>query len=223
MKKTTLKARIIETALLLFEKYGYHGVTVDQIVAESGSSKGGFYHNFKSKDELLYQIHDVFISYVLHKAKESYNNFNTPVSRLCAIVQSFTKVFDLYKPHITVFYQESTYLKGEFYQRINEKRDEYRKLLLKVIREGQLKGDFRPEVPAEISTMSIIGMINWSYKWYRKDGALSIELIALIFNDLILHSLLSEKGMKDEEVQTYLLKSQLINRSWLFKKMEQTD
>ena len=178
MKKSRLKARIIETALHLFEKNGYHGVTVDQIVAESGSSKGGFYHNFKSKDELLYQIHDVFISYVLHKARESYNNFDTPVSRLCAIVQSFTKVFDLYKPHITVFYQESTYLKDEFYQRINEKRDEYRKLLLQVIREGQLTGDFRPEVPAEISTMSIIGMINWSYKWYKKDGALSIESIA---------------------------------------------
>lgn len=209
MKKSTLKERIVETALLLFEKNGYHGVTVGQIVEETGTSKGGFYHNFKSKDELLYHIHDVFISYVLDKAREAYDNFDTPVSRLCAIIQSFTKVFDLYKPHITVFYQESTYLFGEFNQRINEKRDEYRKIIIQVIREGQSNGDFREEVPAEISTMSIIGMINWTYKWYKKDGALSIESISLIFNDLILHSLLTEKGMKDEGIQTYLLKSQL--------------
>jgi TetR/AcrR family transcriptional regulator, cholesterol catabolism regulator len=155
---------------------------------------------------LLYYIHDVFISYVQEKAREAYDNFDTPVSRLCAIIESFTKVFELYKPHITVFYQESTYLKGEFYQRIKEKRDEYRKIILQVIREGQVNGDFRTEVPAEISTMSIIGMINWSYKWYKKDGSLSIESIALIFNDLILHSLLTEKGMKDDAVQTYLLK-----------------
>ena len=208
MKKLSLKGRIVETALVLFEKHGYHGVTVGQIVDECGTSKGGFYHNFKSKDELLYHIHDIFISYVLDKAREAYDNFDTPVSRLCAIIQSFTKVFDLYKPHITVFYQESTYLVGDFYQKINEKRDEYRKLILQVIKEGQENGDFRSEVPAEISTMSIIGMINWTYKWFSKEGPLTIDEIALVFNDLILHSLLTEKGMKDDAVNIYLLKSQ---------------
>ncbi|HZG71001.1 MAG TPA: TetR/AcrR family transcriptional regulator [Chondromyces sp.] len=208
MKKKTLKERIVETALIMFEEKGYHGVSVDQIVVETGTSKGGFYHNFKSKDELLYHIHDVFISYVLNKAREAYNTFDTPVSRLCAIIESFTRVFDLYKPHITVFYQESTYLKDEFYEQINEKRDEYRKIILQVIQEGQKRGDFREEVPAEISTMSIIGMINWTYKWFKKDGPLSIEKIAHIFIDLILHSLLTEKGRKDPAIQSYLLKSQ---------------
>ena len=210
MKKSTLKERIVETALHMFEKHGYHGVSVEQIVEESGSSKGGFYHNFKSKDELLYHIHDVFISYVLDKARAAYDNFDTPVSRLCAIIESFTKVFDVYKPHLTVFYQESTYLKGEFYQKVNEKRDSYRKIILQVIREGQENGDFRTEVPAEISTMSIIGMINWTYKWFNKEGPLSIESIALMFNDLILHSLLTEKGSKDQAAQTYLLKNKNI-------------
>lgn len=208
MKKTPLKERIIETAILMFEKYGYHGVTVDQIVEESRSSKGGFYHNFKSKDELLYYIHDIFISYVLDKAKESYDNFNTPVSRLCAILHSFTIVFDVYKPHITVFYQENTYLKDEYSTRINKKRDEYRKLILQVIQEGQQKGTFRSEVPAEITTMAIIGMINWTYKWFNKEGPLTMEAIAEIFSDLILHSLLTEEGLKDDAVQLYLLKSQ---------------
>ncbi|KAB2332266.1 TetR/AcrR family transcriptional regulator [Cytobacillus depressus] len=211
MKKLPLKERIIETALVLFEQHGYHGVTVSQIVDECGTSKGGFYHNFKSKDELLYHIHDCFISYVLDKAREAYDNFDTPVSRLCATIQSFTKVFDLYKPHITVFYQESTYLVGDYYQKIDEKRDEYRKLIVQMIKEGQTNGDFRTEVPADISTMSIIGMINWTYKWFSKEGPLSIESIALIFNDLILHSLLTEKGMKDEAVNNYLLKSQPIS------------
>ncbi|MCM3669383.1 TetR/AcrR family transcriptional regulator [Mesobacillus maritimus] len=212
MKKTNLKERIIETALNLFEQHGYHGVTVDQIVSESGTSKGGFYHNFKSKDELLYYIHDVFISYVLEKAREAYDNYDTPVSQLCAIIQSFTKVFDLYKPHITVFYQESTYSTGEFNLKINKKRDEYKNLLITVIREGQQKGEFRSEVPAQISVMAIIGMVNWTYKWFKKDGPLTIEAIAQIFNDLLLHSLLTEKAMNQQEVQSFLLKSQPLHK-----------
>lgn len=208
--KKSLKERIMDTAIVLFEKYGYHGVSVAQIVVESGSSKGGFYHNFKSKDELLYYIHDVFISYVLEKANEiqNSNQFNTPISRLGATIQSWTKVFDIYKPHITVFYQESTYLTGEYSERINEKRDDYRKLIVKIIEEGQASGDFRTEVPATITAMAIIGMINWTYKWFNQDGPLSMESIAQIFNDLMLNSLLTEQGMRQEEAQMFLLKKQ---------------
>lgn len=210
MTKKSLKERIMDTAIVLFEKYGYHGVSVAQIVVESGSSKGGFYHNFKSKDELLYYIHDVFISYVLEKANEiqNSNQFNTPISRLGATIQSWTKVFDIYKPHITVFYQESTYLTGEYSERINEKRDDYRKLIVKIIEEGQASGDFRTEVPATITAMAIIGMINWTYKWFNQDGPLSMESIAQIFNDLMLNSLLTEQGMRQEEAQMFLLKKQ---------------
>ncbi|WP_100330996.1 TetR/AcrR family transcriptional regulator [Bacillus xiapuensis] len=211
MPKRNLKQRIIDTSLVMFEKYGYHGVTVDQIVEETGTSKGGFYHNFKSKDELLYHIHDMFITYVLNRAKEAYHHCDSPVEKLCAIVLSFTKVFDLYKPHITVFYQESTYLKGEFQQEIHEKRDAYRKIILQVIREGQESGDFRPEVPAEITTMAIIGMVNWTYKWFKQDGELSIEKIAEIFNDLLVHALITEKGRDNAGTFKYLLKNQPVN------------
>lgn len=201
----SLKDRIIDTAINLFEKHGYHGVTVDRIVAESNTSKGGFYHNFKSKDELLYDIHDLFISYVLQKANEAYENYTTPTERLCAIIQSFTKVFDMYKPHITVFYQENTYLKEEYEQKINEKRDLYKQIIFKVIEEGIESGVFRKELPREIIGMSIIGMVNWTYKWFNPNGPMTIDEIAAVFIDLILHSLLTEEAKFDPVVQPYLL------------------
>lgn len=201
----SLKDRIIDTAIDLFEKHGYHGVTVDRIVAESNTSKGGFYHNFKSKDELLYDIHDLFISYVLQKANEAYENYTTPTERLCAIIQSFTKVFDMYKPHITVFYQENTYLKEEYEQKINEKRDLYKQIIFKVIEEGIESGVFRKELPREIIGMSIIGMVNWTYKWFNPNGPMTIDEIAAVFIDLILHSLLTEEAKFDPVVQPYLL------------------
>jgi TetR/AcrR family transcriptional regulator, cholesterol catabolism regulator len=74
MAEKSLRDRIIETSLRLCEAHGFHRVTVDQIVKESWTSKGGFYHNFKSKDELLYFIHNHFISYVLEKGQEAYKH-----------------------------------------------------------------------------------------------------------------------------------------------------
>ncbi|MBB5322997.1 AcrR family transcriptional regulator [Anoxybacillus tepidamans] len=208
MAEKTLKERIIDTALRLFEQYGYHGVTVDRIVTESNASKGGFYHNFKSKDELLYHIHDVFITYVLNKAQDAYKNYHTPTERLCAIIQSFVKVFHLYKPHITVFYQESTYLKPEYSQKINEKRDEFKQVIFQVIREGIIAGEFRPELSVEITGMSIIGMVNWTYKWYKPDGPMTIEQIAAHFIDFILHSILTEEAKQKAENSLFFLETQ---------------
>ncbi|RUQ28059.1 TetR/AcrR family transcriptional regulator [Peribacillus cavernae] len=204
-----LKDRIIETSLTLFEQHGFHGVTVNQIVSESGTSKGGFYHHFQSKDELLFVIHDYFISYVLTKAKETIETNDHPTEKMQKIIKSFVKVFDIYKPHISVFYQESIYLKPQYVDAIKEKRQSYKAVLFDVIREGIEKREFRSELPVEITVMSILGMVNWSYKWYKKDGEKTIEEIADIYVDLILHSLLTEQTKKDARFKEYFLENHL--------------
>lgn len=202
---TDLKERIIETSLVLFEKHGFHGVTVNDIVRESGTSKGGFYHHFHSKDELLFVIHDYFISYVLTKAQEANATSQTPTEQLQKIITSFVKVFDLYKPHLTVFYQESTYLKPQYEKAIKVKRDSYKNVLFQVLREGMASGEFRNELPVEITGMSILGMVNWTHKWYQKEGKYTIEEIADIYVDLVLQSLLTEEKKRSSTYRAYFL------------------
>lgn len=53
MRKTSdTKSRIVSSAWKLFYEQGYDNTTIDDIVEASNSSKGSFYHYFKSKDEL---------------------------------------------------------------------------------------------------------------------------------------------------------------------------
>ncbi len=203
VEPSELKEKIIETSLKLFDEYGYHGVSVHEIVERSGSSKGGFYHHFKSKDELLYVIHDYFISYVLQKANEAIQTCSTPTDKLHNIIQSFVKVFDLYKPHITVFYQESKYLQPQHLQAINEKRDRYRDLIFEVLEEGIVIGEFRKELSIFITGMSIIGMVNWMYKWYKAEGEKTIEEIAHLFSDLIFQSIWTEEAKHNPAYERY--------------------
>lgn len=205
MVKQTVKQRIIETALDLFQMKGYHGVSVDEIVEKAGTSKGGFYHNFKSKDALLYEIHDVFISYVLKETKFVYEQNDTPIEKLCAVLYAFTNVFDLYQRHITVFYDESAYLPHDYKQVIIEKRIEYRKLMERLIEEGKKSGHFREEISTKITTMAIIGLVNWTYKWYKQNGELTMEQITVYFNDIILRGICTEKGFEEAIEKQHLL------------------
>ena len=52
-KSRDTKIRIVKAAWDLFYKQGYDDTTVEEIVDESGTSKGSFYHYFESKDAIL--------------------------------------------------------------------------------------------------------------------------------------------------------------------------
>ena len=47
------KQHLIDTALILFNKFGYHATGIDLILAESGVSKATLYKHFRSKEELI--------------------------------------------------------------------------------------------------------------------------------------------------------------------------
>lgn len=60
-KKTrNTKGKIISAAWKLFYDQGYENTTVDEIVEESGTSKGSFYHYFEGKDSLLSSLSFLF-------------------------------------------------------------------------------------------------------------------------------------------------------------------
>ncbi len=165
---------------------------MNDIVENVGTSKGGFYHHFTSKDELLFVIHDAFISYALEKATIATNTYQTPTKKLQAIVNDFVKVFDLYKSHIAVFYQESNYLQPKYKKLIKRKRDQFKNIIIAVIDEGKKRGEFRRDIPTDITSMAILGMVNWTYKWFKRDGSKTIDEISDVYIDLLLHAILSE-------------------------------
>ena len=54
------KARIVAAAWRLFYEQGYEDTTVEDIVFESETSKGSFYHYFEGKDALLGSLSVLF-------------------------------------------------------------------------------------------------------------------------------------------------------------------
>ena len=52
-KKRGTKSKIVSAAWKLFYEQGYDATTVDEIIRESGTSRGSFYHYFDGKDALV--------------------------------------------------------------------------------------------------------------------------------------------------------------------------
>lgn len=50
--KHETRARIIESARILFNRHGFERVTIDEIMRAAGLTRGGFYHHFRDKEQL---------------------------------------------------------------------------------------------------------------------------------------------------------------------------
>ena len=69
------KQHLIDTALLLFNQYGYHATGIDLILSQSGVSKATLYKHYRSKDELilavLQQRHEQVLTMLSSKIDEA--------------------------------------------------------------------------------------------------------------------------------------------------------
>jgi AcrR family transcriptional regulator len=54
--------RIIQSALLLFNRHGFTAASIDDIMAGAGMTRGGFYSYFQSKSELYAEAISCFVS-----------------------------------------------------------------------------------------------------------------------------------------------------------------
>ena len=73
-RKEAHRAKLLQIAICLFGKQGYHATTVPRIVRESGSSTGAFYFYFRNKDDIFASALEAIgerIAGVLNKAMVS--------------------------------------------------------------------------------------------------------------------------------------------------------
>jgi AcrR family transcriptional regulator len=50
--KHRTRARIVESARVLFNRHGFESVTIDEVMNAAGLTRGGFYHHFANKESL---------------------------------------------------------------------------------------------------------------------------------------------------------------------------
>ncbi|MEX0955461.1 MAG: helix-turn-helix domain-containing protein [Rhizobiaceae bacterium] len=60
--KAQTRERILEAARILFNRHGYDRVSIDQVMAEAGLTRGGFYAHFSNKEELFAEAMASFLS-----------------------------------------------------------------------------------------------------------------------------------------------------------------
>jgi TetR/AcrR family transcriptional repressor of nem operon len=54
--KERTRERIVQSARRLFNRHGFTGVSIEEIMADAGLTRGGFYNHFSAKEELYAEV-----------------------------------------------------------------------------------------------------------------------------------------------------------------------
>ena len=185
----SLSRELISVAVELFSEQGYYRTSVNDILERAHSSKGGFYHHFESKEQVLVSIHDSFIDYELATAKQIMLQVSGSAEQLRAVIFAHMESIETYQPYMKIFLQQAQDLSEAAFAGIQQKRREYQQTFEKIIRGCVDEGTFRADVDAKLQALLLIGMLNWAVHWYKPGAAWDIATIAtgvikLVFDGL---------------------------------------
>jgi AcrR family transcriptional regulator len=197
-RETVVDSRqeILRTAARLFQQRGYDATSMNDVAAALKLSKGGLYHHFQSKDEILYEIMNHAMEITQERVLAPVRSIIDPEDRLRALIRLHIEV--VLSPRdreITVMLHENHPLPPALRKRINTRKKEYIHFVESLIAEVQTKAQRSRSAKCAVSpraaAFALLGMINWSYQWYKPEGDLQTNNLVPQFTDLVFGGILA--------------------------------
>jgi AcrR family transcriptional regulator len=192
------KAEILETARKLFFKKGYEKTSVDDIIGAAQVSKGGFYHHFSSKEELV----DCLVTDIIEKMRMEISvifedNTLSAIEKLKKtsnagkVIKTANR--DILKAYLIVVYRDENIV---LRHKINKKSIEmFTPLYSSMISQGIREGVFNtqsPDFTAKLMLHLSIGFQDMNWKLFL-DMDKNPENISFVYDQILLYENVIER------------------------------
>ena len=174
-KGRNTKKKIVSAAWRLFYEQGYDSTTIDDIVEESGTSRGSFYHYFEGKDALLGTLSEVFdekyeeLLETMSPDMPSFEKLMYPNQELFAMIEN-TISLDL----LARLY--STQLVTNSEKHLLDHNRVYYRVIRRIAAEGQRSGELSQDMTAnEIAKIYALCERGLLYDWCLCGGEYSLK------------------------------------------------
>ena len=157
------KEAILQQAAQLFNRRGFYGAALSDVMDVTGLEKGGIYNHFKSKEDLALQAFDYAIGLLRDEIGKSVLGKRHAIERLQGLMGFFERQAQGYPlpggcPVMnTAIDADDTH--PALRERARQAMDEWHQFIGRIVRRGQERGEVRADVdPAMVSTVLISTM-----------------------------------------------------------------
>ncbi len=161
------KEHIILSAYKVLSEKGYSNTSMEGISREAGYSKGGIFHYYDSKDDLMLEVISSFIKVILEAIQEAGRERENPYEQLREKLQWVMKMALTQKGQIRVIldYFSQSIGNNAFRDVITKYNDDIVTHLASLIDELKENGIVRKDVDSVIMSGMLLSTIIYGYFW----------------------------------------------------------
>lgn len=188
-----IRADVLRAATRVFSEKGFHGASMQDVADELGMRKASLYHHVRSKEDLLFEIHDELLGLLLDGAVAQAVKATTPAEKLRALIVVNTEIVGENLDAVNVLLRDRSAVGGARWSELVVRRNVFESIVVDVIREGIRIGDFA-DVDVELAAKAILSMPGWTSTWFRNDGPDSATALGHLYADVALAGMTGGSG-----------------------------
>jgi AcrR family transcriptional regulator len=173
-----------KAASRLFDEKGYLETSLKDISTAAKLSKGGIYHYFSNKHEILYFILDNYMDLLLGGLEEELKEMADNSSKIQFIMFRHLKLYNRNVPEAKALLIEAHNLPSKYFKAIAEKERKYAQILIDILSD-YFDGSMQIDKLKAIS-FTLFGMFNSIMYWYNPEGPVTLEELSKIVYDIFL-------------------------------------
>ena len=159
-KKNDKHERIIEAATRVFARKGFFQAKVSDIAREAGVADGTIYLYFDNKDDILISLFEEQMKVVLDNMIRKLSRETDPVKKLQQFALTHLSLIEENKNVAEIIQVELRQSSRFMKEYKNERFAQYLDLIGDIIREGQEKGVFGPDIIPGIAKRAFFGALD---------------------------------------------------------------
>ena len=192
--------QILQAAVVCFSRKGYHLTTMDDIVAESGMSKGSLYWHYKNKKAILISVAEWYFSQMVGAMMGAAQQAPSAAGQIKTLLALFIEMMDTEEVLINVFidFYAETRHDAEVTELLQEMMMPLIDAIAAIIEEGVDSGEFRPVDARNVAvTFMAAGDGLFLYRSILVDQ-FDWRAVSEFFSEMFLISLYAEPGREPQ-------------------------
>ncbi|CAN5144856.1 TetR/AcrR family transcriptional regulator [soil metagenome] len=174
---------ILNRSAELFSAHGYDRASMSKIAEACGVSKANLYHYYKDKEGLLFDVIRFHLKELLEVVETSDHPEDAPEARLRGLIAALLEAYRDADSQHNVQINSMRFLPHDRQAELKRMERDLVTIFSAAVAgvAPHLKGT-RMLTPV---TMSMFGMVNWHYLWFRSSGSVSRDEYADIVTRLV--------------------------------------
>lgn len=188
-RKELVREQLIDIAARMFDTKGYAQTGMGDIAREIGLGRSAVYHYFRNKEEILAALVEAEALTPSHQLQELIDDASlTAGIRLRrAIVEGIVRRLSS-GSRFLLFSRLEAQIPEHLGGLYNQSRRQIYEFYVRCISDGIASGEFR-DIDPKIAAFAVIGMANWTSRWYSPAGPKTPRQIAEVIADIAMQGL----------------------------------